>query len=277
MNDQHMTDKEMDAVLRTWTPDAPTGHPDRSRVVGNVVRQLHSTRRRRRRWWLTVAFRGMAGAPKDAERHHDPASPVPATGGHTPTVIGRTQSMLSPVKAITAGALVFAIGGVMLIAQPFDRPSVVPGAATDDSPAAPVAVTATSYAGGCPGVETTETIGIIERTTGGYCNPTWDWSDDRLDGKVTWASNSDVYTDGSGLTIEMLALSFENDEGAWRMRPLPFLGFPDALETGPDVWILDGESAYEGLTAVLVVDGYTPHGFIIDSDLPPVPDNASTK
>ena len=48
MNDQPMTDKEIDAVLRTWTPDAPAGHPDRSRVVGNVVRQLHSTRRRRR-------------------------------------------------------------------------------------------------------------------------------------------------------------------------------------------------------------------------------------
>ena len=43
MNDQQITDKEMDAVLWMWTPDAPAGHPDRSRVVGNVVRQLHST------------------------------------------------------------------------------------------------------------------------------------------------------------------------------------------------------------------------------------------
>jgi hypothetical protein len=276
MNDQHMNDKEMDAVLRTWVPDAPAGHPDRSRVVGNVVRQLHSTRRRRR-WWLTAAFRRTASTPMDAERHHDPATPVPATNGHIPTDIGRSQIMFSPAKAITAGALIFAIGGVLLIAQPFERPLGAPGAATDESPAAPVAVTATSYAGGCPGAETTETVGIIERTTGGYCNPTWDWSDDRLDGKVTWASNSDVYADGSGLSIGMLALSFENEDGAWRMRPLPVIEFPDASPTAADAWILDGEGAYEGLTAVLLVDYYVPHGFIIDGDLPPAPENASTK
>ena len=37
--------------------------------------------------------------------------------------------MFSPVKAITAGALVFAVGGLLLIAQPFDQPGVgVPGA-----------------------------------------------------------------------------------------------------------------------------------------------------
>jgi len=184
--------------------------------------------------------------------------------------------MLSPSKAITAGAIVFAIGGVMLIAQPLERPPVASGAATD-GPAPPVAVTATSHAGPCPGADMTETIGFVERTTGGYCHPTWDWSDDRLDGTVTWASNGDHYTDGSGLTVEGLSMSFENDEGAWRMRPLPLLEFPDAVDTGADVWILDGEGAYEGLTAVLVVDEYEPHGFIIDGDLPPAPENASTK
>ena len=36
--------------------------------------------------------------------------------------------MLSPVKAITAGALVFAIGGVFLIAQPFDQQERAGGA-----------------------------------------------------------------------------------------------------------------------------------------------------
>ena len=138
MSEQHMTDKELEAVLRAWTPDTPAGHPDRSRVVGNVVRLLHSTRPRRRRWWLGSAFRGTADAPKDAERRYDQASPIPATIGHTRTVTGRIQSMFSPVKAITAGALVFAIGGVMLIAQPFDQQvGSVPGAATDDPALAP--------------------------------------------------------------------------------------------------------------------------------------------
>ena len=41
--------------------------------------------------------------------------------------------MFSPVKAITAGALVFALGGMFLIAQPFGQQgATVPGAATDE-------------------------------------------------------------------------------------------------------------------------------------------------
>ena len=95
--------------------------------------------------------------------------------------------------------------------------------------------------------------------------------------RAPWASNSDRYTDGSGLTIEMVAFSFENDQGAWRMRPAPSPEFPDAPEVGAEVWVLDGEGAYDGLTAVLVVDGFEPHGFIIDGDLPPAPENASAK
>ena len=50
--------------------------------------------------------------------------------------------MFSPVKAITAGALVFALGGVLLIAQPFDQQGgSVPGAATDADIVPPVEVT----------------------------------------------------------------------------------------------------------------------------------------
>ena len=59
-------------------------------------------------------------------------SPIPAANGHTPTVIGRTQIMFSPAKAITVGALVFAIGGALVIAQPLGQQgSTVPGAETE--------------------------------------------------------------------------------------------------------------------------------------------------
>ena len=261
--------------VRSWLNDEDVVLPDAEQAGRLVAAELPETRQlRRTRWSLPTLTRKNSSPTIDQTTAYQP-SPIPATNGHTPTVIGRTTSMLSPAKVITAGAIVAAVGGAFLIAQPFQQQGIVPGAA--DAPTAPVAVTATSYAGSCPGDETTETIGAIERTTGGYCNPTWDWSDDRLDGKVTWASNDDRYTDGSGLSIGMLALSFENDEGAWRMRPLPYLEFPDVLDTGPEVWILDGEGAYDGLTVVLVVDEYEPHGFIIDGDLPPAPENASTK
>ena len=62
--------------------------------------------------------------------------------------------MLSPVKAITAGALVFALGGVMLIAQPFGQQGSVPGAETDTEAEAPAWVTGTL------------TLGTIESSEG---------------------------------------------------------------------------------------------------------------
>ena len=42
--------------------------------------------------------------------------------------------MFSPAKAITAGALVFAIGGVMLMAQPFHQQGSVPKRSNDGRP-----------------------------------------------------------------------------------------------------------------------------------------------
>jgi hypothetical protein len=51
--------------------------------------------------------------------------------------------MFSPVKAITAGALIFAIGGAFLIAQPFGQQGgSVPGAVTDTEAMRPALVTA---------------------------------------------------------------------------------------------------------------------------------------
>ena len=61
------------------------------------------------------------------------------------------------------------------------------------------------------------------------------------------------------------------------MRPLPQVAFPDAPALNAEVYIMDGEGGYEGLTAVLLVKSYTPHGFIVDGDMPPAPENASTK
>jgi Tol biopolymer transport system component len=132
MSDEHMNDKELEAVLREWTPQMPAGQPDRSHVVGTIVSRLGPTRRRRHRRWPFPWFR-RDGTNRASERSlAQQPSPIPAANGHTPTVMGRTQSMLSPAKAIIVAALVFAIGGVMLIAQPFQqREGTVPGATTE--------------------------------------------------------------------------------------------------------------------------------------------------
>ncbi len=185
--------------------------------------------------------------------------------------------MFSPIKAITAGSIVFAIGGAFLIAQPFGQQGSVPGAAMDPAPAPPVEVTATSSAGPCPGEPTTEAVGDVTQSRGGYCNPHWSFSDERLNGTVTWSASQDEYLD-SGVTVGTLAISIENDGGGWRMRPRPFIESPRYGDSSGGTWVLDGEGDYEGLVAVLLeVEPYTLHGFIIDGELPPPPENASTK
>lgn len=261
-----MNDERLGQEISDFYRETDVMPPDSKGSAREVAARLpHVEQVKRRRWrptWLTRVT-------------HQP-SPIPASNGHTPTVIGRTQSMLSPVKAITAGAIVFAIGGAFLIAQPFDQQSSVPGAATDEGPPAPVEVTGTSALYGCPDPGTTEDSGIFERTIGGTCQSHWTFSDERLSGTATNVANEDNYNDGTELSLGTFSLSIENDQGSWRMRPGFWLDFPDAPEVAAEVWVMDGEGAYDGLTAVLVVEDWTPHGFIFESEMLPPPENAST-
>lgn len=149
--------------------------------------------------------------------------------------------------------------------------------ADDTVAAAPVVVTGTSAVGGCPDAGTTEDMGLFERTVGGTCLPTWRFSDERLNGTARLVANEDDYTDESGISVGTFALSIENDEGSWRMRPGFWLDLPDAPEVAAEVWVMDGGGAYEGLTAVLLVEDWTPHGLILEGEMLPAPDNASTK
>jgi len=152
----------------------------------------------------------------------------------------------------------------------------VPGTETDAEAAAPEAVTATSTPGGC-GSPTTETLDGLTRYREYTCRPSYTWSDPRLNGTVTAGWNNDDYTDAIDLNVGTFAISIKNDQGGWRMRPIFSVQFPGAVEVGAEAWILDGEGAYEGLVAVLVSEGFAPHGFIIDGDIPPPPENASTR
>jgi hypothetical protein len=281
MTDQQMNDKEMDAVLRTWMQEAPVEQPDRSRVVGHVVGRLGSTQRRRRRWWPFSVFR--RGTTTPATPLTPERQPIPATNGHTHTVTGRTQSMFSPAKAITSGALVFALGGVLLIAQPFDEQGgSVPGAETDTERAAPVPVTGESRDGPCVGPMPSEIIDGVRHERSGLCSQTVSFSDPRLEGEATYQFATTDHLDENGVAIVTLgtdALSIVNDNGAW-MQP-PALWASDLGSSGDArLLVLYGEGGYEGLVAVLTETGCslcTFEGFIIDGDFPPPTETASTK
>jgi len=142
-----MNDEQLGKALGSFYKDTEVAPPDPRQSADRVMAEVPDTPQIRRRWWLP-AFRRNADAESVMPSTDFQPTPIPATNGrshhaHSPTVLGRTQSMFSPAKAITAGALVFAIGGVLLIAQPFGQQSSVPGAAIDGAGLEPASVTGT--------------------------------------------------------------------------------------------------------------------------------------
>ena len=273
-----MTDERLTPTVVAWLKGTAHTPYEPEEGVRHVMARVPQVRQRRRRWPLR-AFHWEAATPTSTTTdtvEYQP-TPIPASNVQTPTVIGRTRSMFSPVKAITAGAIVFALGAAFLIAQPFGQGDpAVPGATADDVYVTPVAISAETSPGGCTS-PTTETSEFMERSRGGTCHPSYRWNDERLNGRVTWAENEDVYTDGSGLSVRSFALSIENEVGAWRSRPVPRVSFPDSAEPA-EVWVLDGEGGYEGLTAVLVMQpSYASNAGYIIGEMPEAPENASPR
>ena len=195
--------------------------------------------------------------------------------------------MFSPVKAITAGAIVFAIGGVFLIAQPFGQPSgSVPGAVTDTTTVEPVWVTGTEAPGAtCEDATSSTDDGIVLRTQGWHCDQqTWETSDPRLTGDVTAAWNADVYrrADGEYTTLAAGTSDLRNDGGRWHCE------YADALKLSPSeatdglndkTATCTGGDGYDGLTAVLFfrwTGGSTSiEGLVFGGDVPPLPETAA--
>jgi len=272
-------DQQMPTVLRTWMEEEPAQKPDRSRVVSNVVGQLASTRKPRRRWW---PFHRRAVIPPTSDQATDfQPAPALATNGHTPTVTGRTQSMFSPAKAITAGALVFAIGGVLLIAQPFDQQGgSVPGAATDTEVAAPVEFTSKAGYIGHPAEAQTETLpnGIVRDTGEAWQFRFVETSDPRIDGLITSTVSRLTYPgeEGSAFELGLDAYRIVNERGAWQELPTFTAGFPWSVDH--DDYVLQrvyvGEGDYEGLSFMAdetwTGNGFELHGFIFEGELPVV-------
>jgi hypothetical protein len=136
-----MNDEQMQPLLDRWFSDREVAPRDVREGVARVMASVPQTRQQGRWWPLPVLHRKVQ-SPTATEMTEYQPSPILATNGHGPTVIGRTRLMLSPVKTITAGALVFALGSAFLIAQPFGQQDVaVPGAETPELSGVTVTVT----------------------------------------------------------------------------------------------------------------------------------------
>ena len=258
-----MRDELEAPFLDEWLHDTEATPPDPSEGARRVASQLPHVRQAGR--WLPFSLFGrQAQAPTDTTEYQP--SPIPASNGHTPTVIGRTTSMLSPVKAITAGAIVFAISGAFLIAQPFGQQSSVPGAATDSGPVPPV-----EFSG-----RWVYSYTIEDGDSGG----TWayvaeEMSDPRLAGRISLTGNSSVLANGA--TVWSSAYRIENEEGAWQEVPGMLMNFGQGIAS-TRTGLLEGEGSYAGLVAIAdlawdlggVDSAFDVQGIVIDAgDLPP--------
>ena len=192
--------------------------------------------------------------------------------------------MLSPAKAITAGALVFAIGGVVLVAQPFQQQSSVPGAEGETTePIPPAIVTGAQLGVGEPVEESVETVvdGVSQGRGGVIEGDRFEADDPRLTGSFSQTVNGDLRMIGDTAAFLISpSMRIENDEGAWSGQ-CDLLVIADG-EPDPFACLFSGEGAYDGLSAYLVFENpeQPPNPFkalIFEGDLPPTPELSSAE
>jgi hypothetical protein len=210
-----------------------------------------------------------------------------------PRVRGRTASMFSPAKALVAGVLVFALGGALLVAQPFGEPGGEPsGADTVGAlPQPPVEFTGQIDCGS-PDPDGTGPWDVVRGGTREMLADGTTWqvrghavkqfatmSDPRLEGTYYLSEDRDEYhvpENPFPMIVASWTRRIENDEGAWQ-GSLTFAYPSDGMETS-DTAVLVGEGAYEGLTAIWeerASQAGCPgevRGVIIDGPVPAAPE-----
>lgn len=274
-----MNDERMQSVLEDWLMARDAAPEDVRRSARQVMKRKARVRQRSRWWPVPVLYR-RAKTPTRSDTTEYQPSPIPASTGHTTTVIGRTQTMFSPVKAITAGALVFALAGAFLIAQPFEQRGTVPGAQTEAI--APMWVTGDIQPAPSCSSSDVEVDGDVRRSRNEECNPqTWTSSDPRLTGEVSRRWNEDTYrTDERSISVGTQAAYLRNDNGGWACsnRYLAESSGTYAESLSGLTFTCIGGGGYEGLSALLVVsesaEVYSEEfvGVIFSGDLPPLPE-----
>ena len=242
------------------------------------------------------------GARLDRQPHRDPMKEI-YVSVESPTHEGRNRRRL----AMAAAAVVAVIGvtgiAVAVATSSGDDATQSPAAATTLAPTtsvapvteelpeqAPVEVSACVNPGPAVHVGTEERSQVSlpegEMTITRDRGDTWrlnvsDVSDPRLDGTWYNSADGDLYSLPGGASGPHLATEthrIENDDGAWQ-GSFVVVGTPDHPSTGLQYdlqYVLVGEGAYEGLTAVMIgSDGACPNtrGYIVEGNVPapPVP------
>lgn len=277
-----MNDDQLLREVGSWLMDADPEPPD----ARDSVRQAMARKprlRQRGRWWPLPVLRRATDRPAMDQMAAFQPDPITATNGHIPaTITGRTRTMFSPAKAIAAGALIFGIGSALLIAQPFQQASSVPGAeteATDDGAAAQSSalVTGRRYHQSARDFTENTDMATIWAQRGRVTVAQSAMSDPRLSGHVVIMDDADRFFEDTADAETFLGdilwgtVEITNDGGAWTGTSV---GTTDNLANGGNItyYELVGSGGYEGLSAVIFereADGWSWSGAVFPGDLPP--------
>ena len=195
--------------------------------------------------------------------------------------------MNTALRGLLAAGAACASVGLATAAASTEPPGSPADEAMDESMvAAPVAVTGRILCG--PEVQhgTEERVVVpladgdmtLDRSRGFvWRQSTGSMSDPRLEGTVHQSEDLDSYILPGfepGPSLGISSKRIENDEGAWQGSAV-ILYFPDGTWV-VSPYVMVGDGAYEGLTAIYSVDifdcGENIRGYIIDGDIPAVPE-----
>jgi len=279
-----MNDQQMQSLLDAWYRGREVAPRDVHEGIARVMADVPRTRQQGR--WLPIRLvRSKARTQTVTDAAGYRPSLDPATNGHVPIVIGRSQTMFSSVKVIIAGALAFALGSMFLVAQPFAQQGAIPGAEATAGPTIPAEVIGPLGAGYFTATDTPISNGTFDWQAGpGFTEAAgvtavtdFVASDPRISGEATWTSTARFYPHGDEGGVDpalwSAAVRIENADGAWVGT---MTGYHDPEEATREWNVVTGEGAYEGLAAVFrfVADaGY--EGVIVPGGVPPVPEPAT--
>ena len=237
-----MNDERLGRATGEWLRDIETPPPDSEYGVQRAMTQVAHNEQTRSRW------------PLPPLRRRGRATTEP------PNVTGRTRPMLSPVTAITTGALIFAAGGALLVAQA-DQTETTPAGAEAPLQEPSAFEGRILYASTVRDSSRTEIRdGVDEGIDGMWNYRVVTISDPRLDGAVTLNGNVHEFAD-LGADVWSSSIRIENDGGAWQKEPSLVVRFDDVSGSASTV-LLVGDGDYEGLVAVteLAADLTDPQG-----------------
>ena len=168
--------------------------------------------------------------------------------------------------------------GIGVLVSAWLLAGAVAASSSQGDPIPPAEFSGTLGFGYCDGVRSAEWADKVARTRsaalGQSCKPRVivPFDDPRLQGEIVLWRNWDRHIDGPTVTYSNFTI--EDDTGAWHQIPGVSLHFPDRSHSVV-TYVFEGRGAYDGLLAIaeiaLEADVWTWHGWIIDSDLPPVP------